>query len=222
MARGDKRHLAHSELVYREIRRAIVDGTLSPGARLVELELASTFHVSRTPVREALKRLAAEGLASADRARGMVVRAVDREEAEHIYVIRAALDGVAARLAAERITPAQISKLRVLTELMETSARDHRWDAIVQMNITFHEVLYSAAHNAPLAAIGLSLEEAVRRFSSVAFAVPERVAEVIAEHAQIVDALADHDPDRAEMLARTHMVAARANLVRHVGQGARN
>src|SRR5690242_16601242 len=89
-----------SERVYRGLREQILTGNLAPAVRLVELQLAQHFAVSRTPVREALKRLIAEGLVVADANRGMIVRDVDPAEVEDIYVVRESLDGLAARLAA--------------------------------------------------------------------------------------------------------------------------
>ena len=97
--------LPSSELVYRRFKDQIISGDLAPGSRLIELNIAADFGVSRTPVREALKRLAAENLVLADPARGMIVHAPDAGEIEDVFVVREALDGLAARLAAHRITP---------------------------------------------------------------------------------------------------------------------
>lgn len=204
--------LPNGDRVYRAVRKDILNGTLPPATRLVEVQLASQFEVSRTPVREALKRLAAEGLIVLDPVRGMVVREIDAREAEDVYVIREMLDGLGSRLAAQRISPAALTKLRVLTELMQQAAEHHSWAAVVQMNISFHEVLYRAAGNERLSAIGRSLEESVRRFSAMAFTTPERVGEVIQEHTEIIDALEAHDADRAEAVTRQHMVRARLRM----------
>ena len=205
----------NSERVYRGLRDQILSGALVANARLVEVQLASQFAVSRTPVREALKRLAAEGLVSADPLRGMVVRDVDSAEIEDIYVIREALEGLAARLAAERATASDLAKLRLLMELMQESAAARRWEAVVQINVKFHEVLYAASGNERLALIGRSLEDAVRRFSAMVFSDPGRVAGVLREHEEIVRALEAHDPAQAEASSRGHLCAARGNFSRH-------
>ncbi len=209
---GEAPGVPSSERVYRGLRDQILTGALEPNARLVELQLAAQFAVSRTPVREALKRLTAEGLVSVDPLRGMVVRDVDAAELEDIYVIREMLEGLAARLAAERITPTDLTKLHLLMELMEESARAQRWEAVVQINIKFHEVLYGTARNERLALIGRSLQDAVRRYSSVAFSSPDRVAAVLREHEELVRALEARDPDGAELASRRHLAAARRNL----------
>lgn len=204
--------LPSSERVYTALRDQILTGTLLPNQRLVELQLASQFGLSRTPVREALKRLAAEGLVSLDAVRGMVVRHVDAAEVEDIYAIREVLDGLAGSLAAQHGTEADLGKLRLLTELMDESGRAQRWEAVVQINIKFHEVLYNASGNERLAFMARSLQDAVRRYSALAFNGPSRVGQVVHEHAEIVAALEARDAARAERACRAHMVRARQNF----------
>ena len=201
-----------SERVYRALRDQILTGALAPRTRLVELQVAHQFAVSRTPVREALKRLIAEGLVVGDPLRGMVVRDVDPAEVDDIYIIREVLDGLAARLAATHATPTDLIRLHLLMELMAESAAAHRWEAVVQINVKFHEVLYSAAGNDRLALIGRSLQDAVRRYSPRALSDPERVAAVLKEHAAIVRAIEAHDLAAAELSARSHLAAARQNF----------
>jgi DNA-binding GntR family transcriptional regulator len=140
------------------------------------------------------------------------VRDINPAEAQDIYAIREVLDGLGARLAARHISAGSLAKLKVLTELMQEAAHDHRWEAVVQMNISFHEVLYSAANNERLSLIARSLEETVRRFSSLAFSDPQRVAEVIREHQEIIRALQEGDPDQAEAVTRQHMVRASSHM----------
>ena len=201
-----------SERVYRGLRDQILSGSLAPAMRLVELQLAHHFAVSRTPVREALKRLIAEGLVVADANRGMIVRDVDPAEVEDIYVVRESLDGLAARLAATHCSAEDLTRLHLLNELMRDSAEAQRWEAVVQINIKFHEVLYAAAGNSRLAVIGRTLQEAVGRYSPRALSDPERVAAVLREHADILAALEAHDGDVAEARARDHLASARRNF----------
>jgi DNA-binding GntR family transcriptional regulator len=206
--------LPSSERAYRRVRDQILDGTLPPGQRLVELQLATQLDVSRTPIREALRRLIAEGLVATHPVSGLVVREVNQQEVEDIYAIREVLDGLAARLAAERLTEADLARLRLLTELMDESARGERWESVVHLNVKFHEVLYAAAHNERLASIGGSLLDAVRRHSSMAFSDASRVASVVAEHEAVVRALEARDVNAAEEAARHHLATARHRLER--------
>jgi len=206
--------LQSSEFVYRSLKEQIISGALPPEMRLIELSIAAEFGVSRTPVREALKRLAVENLVLADPARGMVVHAPGAREIEDVFIVREALDGLAARLAAHRITPSELDRLRVVVELMEQAIANGRREQVVVANAVFHDVIYAAAGNELLERLGRDLREFVRRFTTLPFASPERVDHVLNEHRDIVAALEKHDPEAAEDASRAHLSAAREYVVR--------
>ncbi|MDO8485039.1 MAG: GntR family transcriptional regulator [Candidatus Limnocylindrales bacterium] len=206
--------LQSSEFVYRSLKEQIISGALAPDMRLIELAIAAEFGVSRTPVREALKRLAVENLVLADPARGMVVHAPDAREIEDVFIVREALDGLAARLAAHRITPSELARLRVVVDAMEQAISDGRREQVVVANTHFHDVIYAAAGNEMLERLGRDLRDFVRRFTTLPFASSERVDHVLNEHRDIVTALENHDPEVAEAAARAHLAAAREYVVR--------
>lgn len=206
--------LPSSEFVYRRLKERIISGDLAPDTRLIELSIAAEFGVSRTPVREALKHLAADNLVLADPARGMVVHAPDASEIEDVFVVREALDGLAARLAAHRITPSELSRLRLIVDSMRQAILADRREQIVIANQRFHDVIYGAAGNDMLARVASDLRDFVRRFSTLPFASPDRVEHVLAEHEAILDALERHDPGAAQKASDTHLAAAREYLVR--------
>lgn len=208
----DEPPLPSSERVYQALKHRILAGMLEPGSRLVELQLAQDFQVSRTPVRETLKRLMAEGLVRVDPVRGIVVSDVDARELEEIFVIREVLDGLAARLAANRVSSADLTKLHLLMDMMHDSVANGQWEAMVQANIKFHDILHQAAGNERLRHLSRNLLDFVRRFSNEAFASEERGAKVLAEHEEIVKALEQRDPDEAERVSRSHIATARAFL----------
>jgi len=203
-----------SELVYRELKERIISGELAPDTRLIELSIAAEFGVSRTPVREALKRLAAENLVLADPTRGIVVHAPDPAEIEDVFVLREALDGLAARLAAHRITPSELSRLRLIVDSMREAVENDRREQIIVANMRFHDVIYTAAGNQMLARVARDLRDFVRRFSTLPFASPDRVHHVLDEHRAILEALEAHDPEAAERASHGHLVAAREYVVR--------
>lgn len=205
-------NLRSSERVYREIKESIVSGELAPGSRLVELSLADQFGVSRTPVREALKRLLTEGLVMVDPSHGMIVRGINQQEVEQIYMIREVLDGLAARLATDRVSAENLARLNSLMEIMSTAVEQHNEEALVQANIRFHETMYQASQNDRLTELGRGLNDFIRRFSRTAFRSYERDKEVLEEHQAIIQALKRRDPEAAERLAREHMRKARSFL----------
>ena len=206
--------LPSSEVVYRRLKDGIISGTLPPETRLIELSIAADFGVSRTPVREALKRLAAENLVLADPSRGMVVHAPDASEIDDVFVMREALDGLAARLAAHRVTPSELSRLRLIVESMQDAIDNDRRNQIILANQRFHDVIYAAAGNRMLTRVARDLRDYVRRFSTLPFASPDRVVHVLTEHQAILEALERHDPAAAQRASDDHLSKAREYLVR--------
>lgn len=206
--------LQSSEFVYRSLKEQIISGALAPDTRLIELQIAAEFGVSRTPVREALKRLAVENLVHTDPARGMIVHAPDARGIEDVFIVREALDGLATRLAAHRITPSELARLNVVVDSMAEAIKAGRREHVVVANTHFHDVIYAAAGNEVLERLGRDLREFVRRFTTLPFASPDRVEDVLSEHRAIVEALERHDPDAAEAASNAHLAAARGYVVR--------
>lgn len=196
--------VSRGDHLYEEIRRAIVQGELRPNQRLVEAELAEMLFVSRTPIREALQRLAIDGLVS-HRRRGWVVREHDASEIQQIYACRAALEGYAARLVALHASEEQLDEIEaILFRVADTSNRDE----MVAVNEDFHEAIIDAAAN-PL------LAELARR--SRLYYFNKRVAHLYTEaqaaqsrqqHIRLLQALRDRDPDAAEAVTREHIETA--------------
>ena len=205
--------LPSSERVYRQLRQMILSGELPPGTRLVEIHLGEQFGVSRTPVREALKRLTAEKLVLGDPVRGLVVHSPAPHEVSEVYLVREALESLAVRLAAQRITDDELRQLRVILQSMRDAVAKERTDLVVSANIAFHDVIYRAAGSATLWRLARELSDFVRRFSSGAFSSPERSSAVLGEHEEILDALERHDPDAAAAASSKHLRTASAYLV---------
>jgi DNA-binding GntR family transcriptional regulator len=207
-------NISSSERVYRAIREAIVAGRMAPGDRVVELQVAGQLGVSRTPVREALKRLLAENFVSRDPVGALVVHAPSPGEIEEAFPVREVLDGLASRLAAYRLSNEEQIKLRVIHEAFCEAVEANLTEDVVTANIAFHEALYEASGNRRLQVMGRDLRDFVQRFSSEAYAASHaRAQEVVREHEAILDAVVSHDPDRAEMAARKHLREAHAYVI---------
>lgn len=188
---------------YELILDAIDSGALPPGTRLREVELAERFHVSRTPVREALKRLEATGLVVHEPHHGAVVAMLDHGQTVELYQVREVLEGAAARLAASQATPEEIEILR------EMLAQDHaRVDdpvALARGNRLFHRQLHLAARNRFLDTMLENMRRSLLLLAGTTLGQPERGPASLAEHGEIVAAIAAHDPDAAEAAARRHI-----------------
>lgn len=213
-ANGSTSSLPSSEFVYRSLKEQIISGELPPDSRLIELAIAAEYGVSRTPVREALKRLAAENLVLADPTRGMVVHAPDHAEIEDTFELRMALDGLASSLAAHRITPSEIAHLRLIVDTMREAIETDRREQLVGANVRFHDVIYLAAGNRMLARVAKDLRDFVRRFTTLPIASSHRVGHVVEEHEDILRALEARDPEAARKASDAHLEAARAYVVR--------
>ena len=194
--------LGTADAVHATLRQAIIAGLLKPGDRLGEEFLAREFSVSRTPVREALMRLAAEQLAVRVPRRGLTVRSMSEREVLDFYAIRIVLDGLAARLAAKLASPAEVAQLRWLNEQMGT-ARDVTTQH--DFSVQFHAALFEASHNRLLQRIGTELLDWQRGFSGSTFANAGTVKKAHGDHRGIVTAIEARDADRAADKAGAHM-----------------
>ena len=209
-----------AEAIYSTLREAILSGILGPGERLGEVQLASLFKRSRTPVREAILRLESERLTERSSRRGFIVGRITREEVLEVYAVRAVMDGLAARLAAIGILPAEIAHLRWLNEQIREAAGRQDSGRMLNLNIEFHEAICRASRNSLLLQFMRQIHDWVRRFSDTTFSYPGRSTTAIEEHETLLTALERRDPDEAERCARLHM--ERAMQVRVAMLQARN
>lgn len=210
---------ATSDLVYKVLHEAIVMSTLPAGQWLGEVQLARLFDVSRTPVREAILRLESDGLAARVPRRGLVVSKITPKETVDVYVVRSAIDGLAAALAAEMATPAEISNLEWINEQFARAAEANDIAALAEINLRFHEAIAHASQNALLISFVNHIHRLVRRFSTTTFAHPGRAAEAVAAHRQLVAAITNRDPELARRIAMDDMTVARQIRISMLEQG---
>lgn len=192
---------------YERIKKAIVDGDLKPGDPLVETTLAAWCEVSRTPVREALRRLEQDGLVERND-RGLVVRRRSPDEILDIYVTRIALEATAARVAAERRTE---HDLRTLHRLVERARqiRQGDTDAMVEVNNLFHRTVWRASRNESLIDMLERLNLHMARYPGTTLNAPGRWKAARRQHEEIVAAIEGRDGDAAHDIAMRHFSDAR-------------
>jgi DNA-binding GntR family transcriptional regulator len=202
---------------YATVRDAIVRGAYAAGARLTEQDLAQTVGVSRTPVREALRRLHAEGLVEFEPNHSAVVAAFDLEDAEEIFELRALLEPISARRAVERATPTIIAQLRALSQqqmLESTRLRAGHLMRISDLNDRFHRLIQTTADSPRLAKTLAGLIEApliLRTFAQYSSAELQRSAD---QHLELVQAFEARDPIWAHSIMHAHILAGRATYLR--------
>ena len=191
------------------LRTAICEGELQPGERLLQERLAERLAVSRTPLREALHRLEQEGLVVLSPGRGVEVRRVGDAEVVELYEVREVLDGLAARLAAQRSTLAERTVLeRTLQEMARAIARwdPHTW---LLCNLRFHAGIVDAAHNRALSESQRLVRLSAQAFYPTVLLHQEDAKVALDEHERILAAIKAGDAADAETTARVHIVTAR-------------
>lgn len=199
---GTPRQTAH-EYVRDVLRRAILNGDLTGGSRLVQAELAATLEVSTTPVREALRDLASEGLIRFDPHRGAVVMELDREDLEDIYELRRLLEPHAMRQAVPHITEGLLAQLRKLHQRM---IDDPHSASFVDLNRTFHMAIYEAGASPRLLAILRSLEDAAVMYIGAAVKQVSGLRDhANRDHGAILEALEARDVDAAVAAIDEHL-----------------
>jgi DNA-binding GntR family transcriptional regulator len=190
------------DFVYGRLRLAIRNQELKPGDRLREAELAARLGVSRTPVREALRRLEADGLTHIAAPRGFVVTELTYRRVMELYAMREVLAGVAARFAAERASPMEIQTLQELAA-QQSTARGA--EEAAGMNDRLREAITSAAHNEYLTRAADSLNDALELLGTTTYSIPGRIESGWKENKKIVEAIARRNGAAAEEAARLHV-----------------
>lgn len=200
-------------VVRQELERRILAGVLAPGAKLNEADVADDLKVSRGPVREAFRALEQAGLVRVEKNRGVFVRELSLAEADELYEVRAGLDALIGRLAAQRITPEQVQQLRELLRQMQKAARARSVDDYYPLNVRFHDLLAQFTGNATLQATYRRLVNELHLFRRETLARgPHSFPISTAEHAAIVDALGQGKGERAALLLFEHAMESRERL----------
>ncbi|SIO32840.1 transcriptional regulator, GntR family [Rhodovulum sp. ES.010] len=202
---------AHKD-AYEMILEAIDVGVYAPGDRLVESELAERFGVSRTPIREALQRLETQSLLSRD-GRSLIVASLTHDQMSELYVVRAELEGLAARLAARHATAEEVRVLRAMV------AEDHNLlndpAAMARANRRFHKQIHLASHNRYLVQQLDLVHRTMALMATTSLAIDGRGEDALAEHAAIVAAIEAGDGDAAYDALKAHISTAFETRLKH-------
>jgi len=197
------RNQSRSEFVFARLRDAIWEGRFTGGERIPEEEIAHLLGVSRTPVREALRRLQERGLITVGAGRSLVVAELSQSQVLELYAMRELLEGSAARFAARHANEAEIDLLNRVLDELEKHGEDAR--ALISLNRRFHRTICEAAHNRYLIQTLDGMHDALALLHSNTFRVPNRRSLSDTEHRRIVQAIARRDADEAEQAARDHV-----------------
>lgn len=204
-----------SEHVFRAIQTAIIQGEIAPGTKISEQELASRYGISRGPLREAINRLEGQKLLIRIPHVGARVVSLSEQELIELYEIRESLEGMACRLAAERMTPEEIESLY---KILDTHAKDPDFQAGVgyyqqEGDFDFHYQIIKGSGNTTLQRMLCDeLYQLVRMYRIQFSTTPNRPKQAFTEHYRILEAIADKDGELAELLMRRHIAASKNNI----------
>jgi DNA-binding GntR family transcriptional regulator len=200
--------------VYDHLRGEILDGRLEPGAELAEVALSEQLGVSRGPLREAIGRLAAEGLVTVRPRRGAVVRSLSEEEFLELYQVREALEGMAVKLAVPRLSDEDFEALAALNAAMDEHAARDEVEQFFQANLAFHARLLDACGNKTLQEVYRQLLDQVGRYRMRSLTLRGNLGRSVSEHAAILRAARRGDAARAAELMSDHIRVPQRRLKR--------
>jgi DNA-binding GntR family transcriptional regulator len=201
-----------SAAAYRVLREAILQGRIPMGARVNELELANAWRVSRTPIRDALRRLEAEGLAQSVPGRGVIVPVLSLADVDELYELREVLEARAARRAAERAGPDFHARLNELIRAFGSSLKQGDLEPIITIDGDLHSAVASGSGSARLERAIDTVRGQVHQIRLRSFRAKGRAARSFREMAKLVAAIRSRDAARAEVAMREHIASVRADL----------
>ncbi len=202
-----------SDEVFDALVKDILSGAIEPGARLDEPSICRKFGVSRTPIREALRRLSGTGLVDVAPRKGVTVARIDLDQLNDMYEALAEFEGLCSRLSAVRMTTLEKKRLEVLNEGRRKKIADGEKD-LTGLNNEFHEFIYQGAHNTSIASVARSFRQRLAHFRALQF-IPGRTEYSFHEHDGIVAAISNSDVEGAYRLMRDHVTGTGLQVIEH-------
>ena len=206
-------YLPLRDVVFQTLRQAILSGKLQPGERLMEIHLARELGVSRTPVREAIRKLELEGLVNMIPRRGAVVGEITRTDLEDVLEVREALEELAVRKACENMTEEDIQALKAAADKFRKCVENEDLMASAQADVSFHEIISEATGNRRLIQILNNLREQIYRYRLENLKDKKAYPILIREHSAILKALENKDVDAATEALRGHIKNQKISII---------
>lgn len=204
------------EVIFNSLREAIIIGELRPGERLMEVQLAEKMGVSRTPVREAIRKLELEGLVDMIPRKGAHVAELSVKDIMDVLEVRASLDGLATALAAERITDDELKELKFINSQFSSYIEKENLNGSIKKDAEFHDIIYKASRNDKLQSILNNLREQVQRFRVIYLKDYSSQKNLIKEHNDIFDAVSTRTIEDARGFAKTHILNQEATILNSI------
>ncbi len=203
-------HRPLREIVYEELKRQILVGEIAPGTRMMEVALAEAMGVSRTPVREAIRKLEKEGLVTIEPRKGAYASDISFKDIEDVLEVRQELEGMAAGLAATRITEAQKVEMADLVEKYREAVDAEDIEEIIQYDQLFHSLIVNISGNKTLVRVFSTVQELAIRFRYIFYDDFNRYEDQPREHKRIQEAICSGDAQKARQAAADHLARLRS------------
>ena len=198
-------YLPLRDVVFQTLRQAILKGELQPGERLMEIKLAERLGVSRTPIREAIRKLELEGLVVMIPRKGAAVANITEKDTKDVLEVRRTLEMFAVEVACDRITSEQLVQLKEGAKAFEASKGSMDLIRIAETDMSFHEIIYEATHNERLVQMLNNLRENMYRYRIEYLKDPNYYDSLVKEHQEILGAIEAGDKERARKCMRDHI-----------------
>jgi len=205
-----------NQKVYRVLKEAIVKGFLEPGTKLLENKIAEKMQVSRTPVREAMQKLLAEGYVKTTPNQTIVVTKVSPEDIKEVLQIRGVLEGLAARIAAKKISRQEIDELENVVAQMSLHVTKENLSSYCKVDDEFHDLILNICGNKWIIQIRDNLGSFIYRSRIKSLSVPGRLKRSLEEHRKIMESLKKHNSEEADRLSQIHMENTVINILKNV------
>lgn len=204
------------DVVFHTLRRAILTGQLKPGERLMEVHLANKLGVSRTPIREAIRKLELEGLVTMIPRRGAEVAQITEKSLKDVLEVRRALDVLSVELACERITKEEMEELYQACQEFEKAAREKEPSVIAQADVRLHDIIVDATRNQRLKQLVNNLSEQMYRYRFVYIQEANQYENLIEEHREVYESIVERNKERAARAARLHIDNQELSILRQL------
>lgn len=202
--------------VYNILKQNICDGVYKPGQRLLETELAASLKVSRSPVREAMRKLATEGLVEEFPNRGVFVKQFSDEDIDHIFEVRILMESHAIRHSQRHLTSEKASALRDRLSSLVKAHEEGRLEDYIDEDTALHKAIIELAENPVLTEMYELVYSRVQQFRIYSLISKQRFDESVDEHTAIVDAIINGDAAAAAKTNKLHLKLARAKIIEHL------
>lgn len=207
-------HRPLREIVYEQLKMQILTGKITPGTRMMEVELADEMGVSRTPVREAIRKLEKEGLVIIEPRRGAYASDISVKDMVDTLEVREDLEGLAAQLAASRMTEEQIEELKQLTRGYSEAIKNNDTEKMIQYDEAFHRHIVACSDNKTLIQLSETVQELALRFRYLYYDDFSRYENMPVEHKEIIEAITSGDGQKARLTADNHVKKLKEFVIR--------